>query len=96
MLSFPEANVGSVYQTGRGVVSLDKSQFTNDGVKKKNDTVIASLYNVGLPFVSSSDGRRFGSQFELSSHLDSLFKRRYVAICDDLVTRNRGFLTIMF
>ncbi|KAL7557156.1 hypothetical protein ACA910_002436 [Epithemia clementina (nom. ined.)] len=54
---------------------VDPSQFTNEGVKKKNDSVISMLYEVGLPFVSSADGRRFRSQLELSKHLDSLFKR---------------------
>lgn len=57
-------------------VSVDKSLFTNDGLKKKNDAVIAVLYEVGLPFVSSSDGRRFATQLQLSNHLDALFKRR--------------------
>ena len=54
---------------------VDPSQFTNEGVKKKNDTIISMLYEVGLPFVSSADGRRFRSQLELSKHLDSLFKK---------------------
>lgn len=76
MLSFPEANPGIAYPSARGFLTVDKKHFTNDGVKKKNVAVIASLYAVGLPFVSSSDGRRFATQFELSSHLDALFKRR--------------------
>ena len=54
---------------------VDPSNFTNEGVKKKNDSVVSMLYEVGLPFVSSSDGRRFASQLELSKHLDSLFKK---------------------
>ena len=57
-------------------VAVDKSLFTNDGLKKKNDAVIAFLYEVGLPFISSSDGRRFSTQLELSNHLDALFRRR--------------------
>lgn len=59
-----------------GYSSVDKSLFTNDGIKKKNMALIEMLYNVGLPFVSSSDGRRFKTQLELSKHLDRLFKRR--------------------
>jgi pre-mRNA cleavage complex 2 protein Pcf11 len=62
----------------RGFFSVDKSLFTNDGIKKKNDAVIGILYNIGLPFVSSSDGRRFATQLELSKHLDALFKKGYV------------------
>lgn len=54
---------------------VDRSLFTNDGIKTKNDTVIGLLYEVGLPFLSSADGRRFASQLELSKHLDVLFKR---------------------
>eukprot|EP00578_Thalassiosira_sp_NH16_P020828 CAMPEP_0181082970 /NCGR_PEP_ID=MMETSP1071-20121207/3907_1 /TAXON_ID=35127 /ORGANISM="Thalassiosira sp., Strain NH16" /LENGTH=567 /DNA_ID=CAMNT_0023164595 /DNA_START=61 /DNA_END=1764 /DNA_ORIENTATION=+ len=49
--------------------------FTNDGLKKRNDAVIAQLYEVGLPFVCSADGRRFATQLELSKHLDALFRR---------------------
>eukprot|EP00980_Cylindrotheca_fusiformis_P018602 scaffold6162_cov154-Cylindrotheca_fusiformis.AAC.12 len=63
---------------GSGVsafVRVDKKLFTNDGLKKKNDAVIGFLYEVGLPFVSSADGRRFATQVELSKHLDALFKR---------------------
>jgi pre-mRNA cleavage complex 2 protein Pcf11 len=54
---------------------IDKALFTNDGVKHKNETAIGLLYQMGLPFVSSSDGRRFATQMELSRHLDALFKR---------------------
>jgi len=56
-------------------VKVDKSLFTNDGLKKKNNTVVGVLYEVGLPFVSSADGRRFATQLELSNHLDHLFKK---------------------
>ena len=59
----------------RGFVTIDKKMFTSKGVRKKNDAVIGLLYEVGLPFVSSSDGRRFSTQVELSKHLDALFKR---------------------
>ena len=54
------------------------SKFTNEGIKERNDAVIARLYEVGLPFVCSADGRRFGTQLELSKHLDALFRKRYV------------------
>ena len=50
-------------------------KFTNDGLKERNDAVVASLYEVGLPYVCSADGRRFASQLELSKHLDALFRR---------------------
>jgi len=52
-----------------------KENFTNEGIKKRNDAVIAQLYEVGLPFICSADGRRFGSQLELSKHLDALFRK---------------------
>ena len=51
-------------------------KFTTEGVKERNDAVIARLYEVGLPFVCSADGRRFATQIELSKHLDKLFKKR--------------------
>lgn len=58
--------------------AIDKSAFTRDGVKKKNPSVIARLYDGGLPFVCASDGRRFATQLELTKHMDILFKQGYV------------------
>lgn len=55
--------------------AIDKSEFTRDGVKKKNPSVIARLYDGGLPFVCASDGRRFATQLELTKHMDVLFKQ---------------------
>jgi pre-mRNA cleavage complex 2 protein Pcf11 len=60
--------------------SIDKSLFTNEDVKTKDETVIGSLYEIGLPFVSTADGKRFATQTELSNHLDLLFKKKYVYI----------------
>ncbi|KAL3784872.1 hypothetical protein HJC23_012475 [Cyclotella cryptica] len=54
---------------------VKKEKFTTDGVKERNDAVIARLYEVGLPFVCSADGRRFATQLELSKHLDALFRK---------------------
>jgi pre-mRNA cleavage complex 2 protein Pcf11 len=54
---------------------VKKENFTNEGIRKHNDAVIAQLYEVGLPFVCSADGRRFASQLELSKHLDGLFRK---------------------
>jgi len=59
----------------RRFLIIDRKLFTNDGIKKKDPTVIGSLYELGLPFISKSDGRRFASQLELSKHLDYLFKK---------------------
>ena len=55
-----------------------KEEFTNEGIKKHNDAVIAQLYEVGLPFICSADGRRFATQLELSKHLDALFKKAQI------------------
>lgn len=63
--------VGSRFTSG----SIDKSEFTRLGVKKKNPSVIARLYDGGLPFVCASDGRRFATQLELTKHMDVLFKQ---------------------
>lgn len=54
---------------------IDRSLFTNDGIKKLNEAIIGLLYEVGLPFISSADGRRFATQLELSKHMDALFKK---------------------
>eukprot|EP01083_Nonionella_stella_P060965 158978_1 len=55
--------------------SIDRSKFTTEGLKEKNDSVISRLYEGGLPFVSSSDGKRFATQIELSKHLDEVFRK---------------------
>jgi pre-mRNA cleavage complex 2 protein Pcf11 len=77
LISFPGAEnaVGSGSAVSSRGFSMDKSQFTNNGIKKKNSAVIGLLYEVGLPFISSADGRRFATQLELSNHLDKLFKK---------------------
>lgn len=85
----------------RGFFAVDKKLFTNEGIRKKNDAVIGLLYHIGLPFVSSSDGRRFATQLELSNHLDALFKKGYVSCCATLGTDNcvdcsNKQLTILF
>ncbi len=59
----------------QGAKVIDKSKFTNEGLKEKNDAIIARLYEGGLAFVSSADGRRFATQLELSKHLDALFRK---------------------
>ena len=64
---------GNMFFQGSKVI--DKSKFTNEGLQEKNDAVIARLYDGGLAFVSSADGRRFASQLELSKHLDALFRK---------------------
>jgi pre-mRNA cleavage complex 2 protein Pcf11 len=63
--------VGGKFTSG----AIDKSEFTRDGLKKKNPAVIARLYDGGLPFVCASDGRRFATQQELTKHMDVLFKQ---------------------
>uniref|UniRef100_A0A7S2I3V0 PCFS4-like zinc finger domain-containing protein n=1 Tax=Helicotheca tamesis TaxID=374047 RepID=A0A7S2I3V0_9STRA len=62
----------------RTCLSVDKTKFTTEGLKERNDMVVALLYDAGLPFVSSSDGRRFATQIELSNHLDALFRRSQI------------------
>jgi pre-mRNA cleavage complex 2 protein Pcf11 len=77
LISFPGAEnaVGSGSAVSSRGFTIDKSEFTNNGIKKKNASVIGLLYEVGLPFISSADGRRFATQLELSNHLDKLFKK---------------------
>jgi pre-mRNA cleavage complex 2 protein Pcf11 len=77
LVSFPGAEnaVGSGLGVSNRGFSMDKNEFTNNGIKKKVSAVIGLLYEVGLPFISSADGRRFATQLELSNHLDKLFKK---------------------
>ncbi|KAL9188463.1 hypothetical protein ACHAXT_006841 [Thalassiosira profunda] len=69
-----DTNTGGIRRKRRYSI-VKKDDFTNEGVRKHNDAVIAQLYEVGLPFVCSADGRRFATQLELSKHLDALFKK---------------------
>jgi len=66
--------VGGRFTSG----AIDKSEFTREGLKKKKPSVIARLYDGGLPFVCASDGRRFATQVELTKHMDVLFKQGQV------------------
>jgi pre-mRNA cleavage complex 2 protein Pcf11 len=70
--------IGSSGAVSRGFFAIDKSLFTSEGLKKKNMAVVGMLYEIGLPFPSAADGRRFATQWELSNHLDALFKKKYV------------------
>ena len=74
-LSFPDVDRGMRRAVPGGSFLVDKKDFTNDGIKKKNESIIGLLYEMGLPFLSSADGRRFRTEIELSKHLDALFKR---------------------
>lgn len=56
--------------------AVDPAQFTNDGIKRHNAAAVAWLYEIGLPFQSRADGRRFRTQLALSQHLDLLFRRK--------------------
>lgn len=55
--------------------AVDRSLFTNDGLKIYKEEIVGLLYEVGLPFICSADGQRFATQLDLSKHLDALFKR---------------------
>jgi pre-mRNA cleavage complex 2 protein Pcf11 len=69
---------------------VDPSTFTNEGIKIHNDAMIALLYEIGLPYVSQADARRFRTQLELSHHLDALFRKKQVAKTM-VATRERGW-----
>jgi pre-mRNA cleavage complex 2 protein Pcf11 len=66
---------GTSQTPARSFFVIDKTLFTTEGVKKLDEAVVGLLYDIGLPFISSVDGRRFATQMELSQHLDSLFKK---------------------
>jgi pre-mRNA cleavage complex 2 protein Pcf11 len=69
---------------------VDPSTFTNEGIKIHNDAMIALLYEIGLPYVSQADARRFRTQLELSHHLDALFRKKQVAKIM-VATQERGW-----
>jgi pre-mRNA cleavage complex 2 protein Pcf11 len=66
---------GAAQSAARSFFKIDKGLFSNDGVKKLNEAIVGLLYEIGLPFVSSTDGQRFATQLELSQHLDGLFRK---------------------
>lgn len=70
--------MGGTKAVTKSSATIDRTMFTNDGIKKKNESVIARLFGAGLPFVCSSDGRRFATQIALSQHLDELFRSSQV------------------
>ena len=85
--------------------AIDPSLFTNEGLRKKGSlkAVVEQLYEGGLPFYSSSDGRRFAAQKELSDHLDEMFRRRWVKMKEYLLTlsqfttrRLNAIVTVVF
>mmetsp|Transcript_18028 Transcript_18028/g.49086 ORF Transcript_18028/g.49086 Transcript_18028/m.49086 type:complete len:589 (+) Transcript_18028:111-1877(+) len=92
LLAAVSASSGALSQTTQPRV-VDPNDFTNEGVKKKVPSVISMLYEVGLPFVSSTDGRRFRSQLELSKHLDTLFKKNQLEK-SIAKTEERGWLPV--
>lgn len=60
---------------------IDGSLFTTENISNMSSSkewIIGQLYDQGLPFVSSSDGRRFKTQIQLSSHLDALFRKNQI------------------
>lgn len=59
---------------------VDKSLFTTSKIMQlpHHKWVVGRLYEQGLPFVSTSDGRRFSTQLGLSQHLDALFKKAQI------------------
>ena len=73
---------------------VKKENFTNEGIRQHNDAVIAQLYEVGLPFVCSADGKRFASQLELSQHLDSLFRKSQLEKQMAKTTEERGWYIV--
>jgi len=74
--SMGPSKIGSSGAISRGFFAIDKSLFTSEGIKKKNLAVVGMLYEIGLPFPSTTDGRRFATQMELSNHLDALFRKK--------------------
>lgn len=85
-----EDQANLVKKTSSASRVVDPSTLTNEGIKVHNDAVISLLYEIGLPYVSQSDARRFRTQLELSHHLDALFRKKQVAKTM-VATQERGW-----
>jgi CID domain len=57
-------------------VHIHAEDFTTEGIKKKSTMAISLLYELGLPFQSTADGKRFRTQQQLSYHLDRIFQQK--------------------
>lgn len=79
--------------TGRAGLAVDQTEFTNDGIKRHNPAAVSLLYEIGLPFQSAADGRRFRTQLQLSNHLDYLFKKNQLEKTI-AVTEERGWYVV--
>ena len=58
--------------------TVDKSKFTSDGLKQKDESAILRLYEGGLPFVCNLDGRRFATATAMQRHYDKIFVQNRV------------------
>lgn len=58
--------------------TVDKSKFTSDGLKQKDESAILRLYAGGLPFICNLDGRRFATATEMQRHYDKIFVQNRV------------------
>jgi pre-mRNA cleavage complex 2 protein Pcf11 len=57
-------------------VHVHAADFNTEGLKKKSAFAISLLYELGLPFQSTADGKRFRTQQQLSYHLDRIFQQK--------------------
>ena len=62
----------------RCFLAIGKALFTYDEMEKKDEMVVASLYEADSLVMSSADRKRFTNQAKLSNHLDYMFKKMYV------------------
>jgi hypothetical protein len=80
-------------QTGRAGLAVDRAEFTTEGIKQHNPAAVSLLYEIGLPFQSAADGRRFRTQLQLSNHLDYLFRKNQLEKTI-AVTEERGWYVV--
>ena len=50
--------------------------FTTEGIKDKKSITVSLLYEIGLPYQSTIDGKRFRTEQQLSKHLDYIFQQK--------------------
>jgi pre-mRNA cleavage complex 2 protein Pcf11 len=67
----------SIYTTNFFKVNqIHIEDFTTEGIKQKKSITISLLYEIGLPYQSTIDGKRFRTEQQLSKHLDYIFQQK--------------------
>jgi CID domain len=75
-MTTPEESSSAAMISNLLQVHIHADDFSTEGIKKKSAIAISLLYELGLPFQSTADGKRFRTQQQLSYHLDHIFQQK--------------------